>query len=109
MEYLDLLDRANLFIVALDDKREWYRYHRLFADLLEARLLQNAPERIPVLHRRASEWFEKQGLMEEAVQHALHTHDWTFAADLVDRSAQEMLLRGLSDGGAHVDSLCDAL
>jgi LuxR family maltose regulon positive regulatory protein len=92
-EYLDLLDRANLFIVALDDKREWYRYHRLFADLLEARLLQNAPERIPVLHRRASEWFEKQGLMEEAVQHALHTHDWTFAADLVDRTAQEMLLR----------------
>ncbi len=87
------LERANLFIVPLDANRDWYRYHRLFADLLQARLQLKKLARIPELHRRASEWFEDQGLMDEAVQHALLTHDHAFAADLVERTSQEAFMR----------------
>ena len=87
------LARANLFIVALDAKREWYRYHRLFADLLQARLQRKFPQRIPSLHRRASQWFEAHVLIDEAVQQALSTHDHGFAADLVERTCQEKFMR----------------
>ena len=55
------LERANLFVVPLDDRREWYRYHHLFADVLRARLLSAVPERAAVLHSRASEWYERHG------------------------------------------------
>ena len=65
------LDRANLFIVALDDRREWYRYHHLFADVLRARLLSEQPDQVALLHQRASEWYERHDLTEEAVRHAL--------------------------------------
>ncbi|MCJ7823404.1 MAG: hypothetical protein MUP44_00740, partial [Anaerolineales bacterium] len=87
------LARANLFIVPLDTRREWYRYHRLFADLLQARLQSKHPERIPSLHRRASHWLEDQGLTDEAVQHALLTHDDDYAADLVERTSQGKFMR----------------
>jgi LuxR family maltose regulon positive regulatory protein len=90
---LKSLERANLFIVPLDAQREWYRYHRLFADLLLARLRLKHPEDIPALHRRASEWCEDHGLMDEAVQHAILTNDHKFAADLVERAAQETFMR----------------
>ena len=83
------LERANLFIVPLDAKREWYRYHRLFADLLQLRLQRKDPKRIPTLHRRAGEWFEAYGLTDEAVQHALLTHDHVFAVDLVERTCRK--------------------
>jgi LuxR family maltose regulon positive regulatory protein len=87
------LARANLFIVPLDARREWYRYHRLFADLLQARLLSKHPECIASLHRRASQWLEDHGLTDEAVQHALLTHDHGFAADLVERACQDKFMR----------------
>ena len=87
------LARANLFIVPLDARREWYRYHRLFADLLQARLQSKNPERIASLHRRASQWLEDHGLTDEAVQHALLTHDHGFAADMVERACQEKFMR----------------
>ena len=58
---LETLDRANLFLVALDDRRQWYRYHRLFADVLHARLLDEQPDRVPELHRCASVWHERNG------------------------------------------------
>ena len=54
---LETLDRGNLFLVALDDRRQWYRYHHLFADVLRARLTEASPELVDVLHRRASDWF----------------------------------------------------
>ena len=57
---LEALDRGNLFLVPLDDRRRWYRYHHLFADVLRARLLDEQPERVPDLHRRASEWYEAE-------------------------------------------------
>jgi LuxR family maltose regulon positive regulatory protein len=87
------LARSNLFIVPLDARREWYRYHRLFADLLQARLQSKHPKRIACLHRRASQWLETHGLTDEAVQHALLTHDHGFAADLVERTSQDKFMR----------------
>ena len=68
---LDALERANLFLVALDDERQWYRYHRLFAQMLRQRLQQTAPVLISKLHRRASRWYEQHGFFAEAVSHAL--------------------------------------
>jgi LuxR family maltose regulon positive regulatory protein len=87
------LERANLFIVPLDAKREWYRYHRLFGDLLKARLQRKDPSSIPALHRRASEWFEDQSLLDEAVQHALLSYDHEYSADLIERASEETFMR----------------
>ena len=58
---LGTLERRNLFVVPLDDQRRWYRYHHLFADVLQAHLEDEQPERAPELHRRASEWYEREG------------------------------------------------
>jgi LuxR family transcriptional regulator, maltose regulon positive regulatory protein len=55
---LEALERSNLFVVPLDDKRRWYRYHHLFADVLKARSMEEQPDLVPTLHRRASEWYE---------------------------------------------------
>ena len=60
-EMLVALDRSNLFVSPLDDKRHWFRYHHLFADLLHAHLMEEQPDRVPTLHRRASEWYEDNG------------------------------------------------
>ncbi|GAC1344686.1 MAG: hypothetical protein NVSMB27_05970 [Ktedonobacteraceae bacterium] len=68
---LDYLERANLFLVALDDERQWYRYHRLFAEALRQHLQQTAPALIPDLHLRANRWYEQHGLFAEAASHAL--------------------------------------
>ena len=83
---LQTLERANLFLVALDDRREWYRYHQLFADVLRARLLGEQPELVPVLHERASRWYEQHDLADEAVQHALAARDVDRAARLVEQA-----------------------
>lgn len=79
------LERENLFLVSLDDERNWYRYHHLFSDLLRARLLQTQPELIPSLHRRASAWLEQNGFYSEAIQHLFAAHDNNRAADLIER------------------------
>ena len=81
---LTALERANLFIVPLDDRREWYRYHHLFADVLRAHLLSEQPEQLPLLHQRASLWYESQDLAEEAVGHALAALDFDRAAHLME-------------------------
>ena len=90
---LQQLEAANLFIVPLDNERHWYRYHRLLADLLRKRLQQSQPERVPVLHQRASAWFEENDLPSEAIHHALSAGDLGRAADLVERVAEETLNR----------------
>jgi len=87
------LDSANLFIVPLDHERRWYRYHRLFADLLHRRLLQAAPELAPALHARASLWYEQEGLAAEAIEHALTAGEFDRAANLVEASAEETFMR----------------
>jgi LuxR family maltose regulon positive regulatory protein len=91
---LEHLDRANLFLIALDDERQWYRYHHLFAEVLRQRLRQTQPNRLPDLHRRAGTWFEQQGLVAEAVQHALAADDWERAARLIEQSALLAVVRG---------------
>src|SRR5579862_531198 len=83
---LETLERANLFLVPLDDRRRWYRYHRLFADVLHAHLLDEQPDLVPELHRRASDWYEANGERSEAVRHALAGADYQRAADLIERA-----------------------
>jgi len=83
---LEQLERANLFIVPLDDERSWYRYHRLFADLLRTRLQETLPGQVLELHRRAAMWCEQNGLSSEAVHHALATKDFYLAADVIERA-----------------------
>lgn len=86
---LEELDRANLFLVALDNRRAWYRYHHLFADVLQARLLDERPDEIPELHRRASEWHERNGDRSEAIRHAMAGRDFERAADLIELAHPE--------------------
>jgi LuxR family maltose regulon positive regulatory protein len=87
---LETLERDNLFVVPLDDKREWYRYHHLFAEVLHKRSMEEEPDRIPTLHRRASEWYEQNGMTADAVRHALASKDLARAAGLVELSWPEM-------------------
>ena len=98
---LAALERGNLFLVPLDDRRQWYRYHQLFADVLHARLRDEQPGEVPDLHRRASEWYEQNGEPSEAIRHALAAGDFGRAADLVElaipamrRSRQEAAVHG---------------
>jgi LuxR family maltose regulon positive regulatory protein len=91
---LDGLERANLFIAPLDGERRWYRYHRLFADLLRKHLRQGArPGEIAGLHARASDWHERNGLFSEAIQHALWAEDTARAARLIEAAAEPSLKR----------------
>jgi LuxR family maltose regulon positive regulatory protein len=87
---LERLEQANLFVVPLDDTRTWYRYHRLFADLLLARLTHEEPGLLPVLHRRASEWFEQNGLVEEAIEHARAAKDHDKVIRLIEQHVPQM-------------------
>jgi LuxR family maltose regulon positive regulatory protein len=77
------LERANLFLVPLDAAREWYRYHRLFGDLLVHRLRLEHEEQLPELHRRASRWYADHGYPSDAVRHALSAEDWESASGLI--------------------------
>jgi LuxR family transcriptional regulator, maltose regulon positive regulatory protein len=101
---LEALDRANLFLVALDDRRQWYRYHHLFADVLRSHLANEHPDDLAELHRRASRWYEQNALRPEAIRHAVAAGDFAHAADLVELewpalalARQEVTLRGWLD------------
>src|SRR5690606_23293995 len=98
---LERLERGNLFVVPLDARRRWYRYHHLFADVLAAHLVDEEPGWIPMLHRRASIWHEQSGDCPTAIHHTFAAKDYSRAADLVERSVpvmernrQEMTLLG---------------
>jgi LuxR family maltose regulon positive regulatory protein len=89
------LEQANLFIVPLDASRQWYRYHRLFADLLRHRLQTAGPQDlVPLLHKRASQWYEAAGFPADAVHHTLAASDWERAATLIHNATETMLKRG---------------
>ncbi|MBN1937421.1 MAG: AAA family ATPase [Anaerolineae bacterium] len=92
-EMLERLERANLFIMPLDYQKEWYRYHSLFADLLRQRLRRNEPALALELHRRASRWHAQNGLIEEAIVHALKGEDMEQAALLIEQAAEAILMR----------------
>ncbi|MEJ2208084.1 MAG: LuxR C-terminal-related transcriptional regulator [Anaerolineae bacterium] len=91
---LETLERANLFIVPLDQERRWYRYHRLFADLLRQRLHQSRPEQTARLHHRASTWYEENGFADEAIEHALRAGNIERAARLLEEHADAVWRSG---------------
>jgi LuxR family transcriptional regulator, maltose regulon positive regulatory protein len=83
-EMLDALERSNLFLIPLDDERHWYRYHRLFAEVLTAHLIERQPQEIASLHQRAAVWYEQNGLRPDAIRHALAAKDFELAAGLIE-------------------------
>jgi LuxR family maltose regulon positive regulatory protein len=85
-EMLDVLERSNLFIIPLDDQRQWYRYHHLFAEVLQAHLREAQPDRVSTLHGRASKWYEHNGSMDKAIRHAFAAEDFERAAGLIEMS-----------------------
>jgi LuxR family maltose regulon positive regulatory protein len=87
---LEQLQRGNLFLIPLDDKRDWYRYHHLFADVLRMHLMAEQPEQVSVLHKRASEWHEQNGLTADAIRHALAGADFERAAGLIEKVLPSM-------------------
>ncbi len=93
-ETIQGLERANLFIIPLDDEGVWYRYHHLFGEVLRNRLTTssiNGKTNIAELHRRASDWFEEAGLIDDAIGHALAAPDMERAAVLVERYSTIMM------------------
>lgn len=93
-DILSYLEKKNLFLVPLDYERQWYRYHHLFADLLRVRLDQTWPNLKSELHVRAAEWYEQNGAVEQAIQHAVTAQDWERAAALMEGEIQSFLERG---------------
>jgi LuxR family maltose regulon positive regulatory protein len=102
---LEQLETANLFLLPLDDERRWYRYHRLFADFLRNRLRQSQADQIPQLHGRASQWYEQEGFINEAIDHAISAGDHKGAIRLMEQLA----LPWMSAGLAKVQSWLEAL
>src|SRR5512138_96972 len=91
---LNRLEHANLFITALDEKHEWFRFHPLFADFLREVQRQVNPAEIPALHKRAATWLEVNGNLDEAFQHALASRDMEWAADMIERNVQTLVNLG---------------
>ena len=91
---LERLEKANLFLVPLDEQRRWYRYHHLLADLMRQRLKTLEPDLMPELHRRASRWHEQNGNTDQSIQHALAAEDLMRAASLMDESSYAAWLNG---------------
>src|SRR6266487_448481 len=96
-QVLEELERSNVFVMPLDRQRRWYRYHALFAEALRIHLEQVSGEDVRALHLRASRWYEQEGNITEAVQHALSAYAWEHAADLIE-SMLQMHPEGTSEG-----------
>ena len=90
--FLEYLDRANLFIVPMDNQRKWYRYHHLFSEVLLNRLRQTELSQLPTLHLKASQWFEDEGDQDLALHHALAAGNLERAAQLVEQNALDLLV-----------------
>jgi LuxR family maltose regulon positive regulatory protein len=89
-EILERLERDNLFVVPLDDQRHWYRYHHLFADVLQAYAQTKHPEMASTSHQRASHWFVDQNARHEAIDHAVAANDFELAADQIELTWHDM-------------------
>ncbi len=85
------IERGNLFLVALDEDRRWFRYHHLFADFLRSQLRRRGPELEAVQHRRAAAWFASNGAIGDAIHHALEAGDPAWAADKLEALALDMV------------------
>jgi LuxR family maltose regulon positive regulatory protein len=95
---LDRLETGNLFLVPLDNDRCWYRYHHLFADLLRQRLHQQQPKNPPILHLRASEWYEQNGLTDKAIDHALSAKEFKRTLYLIEDQLGDDLIEKYESG-----------
>ena len=93
-EMLEAIENANLFLIALDDVRCWYRYHHLFGDLLRQRLRRQRAPNEALLHQRAAHWLAEQSLIEEAVRHAVAAEDFVFTADLLEQRNEVLWTQG---------------
>jgi LuxR family maltose regulon positive regulatory protein len=93
-QILEALERANLFLVPLDEERNWYRFHALFREVLLARLQVIQPGRALQLHQAAAAWYEQQGWLHEAISHALAAQDFSFAAFLLESNVERLYLQG---------------
>jgi LuxR family maltose regulon positive regulatory protein len=91
---LEALEEMNLFVIPLDDERQWYRYHHLFADVLRKRLTHQYPHMLPEVHRRASKWYEQNGFIAESIQQAIETGDEDRAAHLIEENGCLLLMSG---------------
>jgi len=91
---LEALEEMNLFTIPLDDERCWYRYHHLFADVLRKRLEHQYPQMLPEVHRRASQWYEQNGLFAESIQQAITAGDQDRAAHLIEENGCLLLMSG---------------
>jgi LuxR family maltose regulon positive regulatory protein len=93
-EILLQLEKNNMFLIALDDQRNWYRYHHLFSDLLRKQLQTRNPERITELHLQASMWYDQAGYISEAITHACESRDWDFAALQLEKHIMNLIQNG---------------
>ena len=93
-QILEELERANLFVVPLDEQRQWYRFHDLFREALRARLHASQPELVPLLHLRAASFYESAGELREAIAHALVAPDYSLAASFMEQAAPVLWLSG---------------
>ncbi len=94
-QVLEYLEEANLFVVPLDHRRQWYRYHHLFGDLLRHRLRRTLGDGgIASLHRRASAWYAREDMRSEAIAHSLAARDWEQAAELIEQAMNDMMRHG---------------
>jgi LuxR family maltose regulon positive regulatory protein len=107
---LHALEQENLFVVALDDERRWYRFHQLFADLLRTRLNQDQPGLERVLHARAAQWFEDAGDVQASIQQAMLAQEYEHAARLIEADIASTWVQQsiVAPSGTWVDQLPDA-
>ena len=93
-DFLAHLYNANLFLIPLDDEQQWYRYHRLFVDLLRDLQQSTQGDDTKQLHQRACQWYAEAGLASEAIQHALSAQDYPQAVGLLEQHATPMIMQG---------------
>jgi len=93
-QMLEELERANLFLIPLDEERRWYRWHTLFREVLLARLQATEPDHVTGLHREAALWYQRQDWLHEAIPHALATQDFWFAAELLEDCVERLFRQG---------------
>jgi LuxR family maltose regulon positive regulatory protein len=108
---LERLEQENLFLIPLDDERQWYRYHHLFADVLRSRLKNSSPDLLEDLHMYAVEWYQENGFISEAVSHSIQATNTEKVAELIEQNALGLLMRGefttLLGWIEHVETLAD--
>ncbi len=100
------LEKADMFLFALDTEFNWFRYHQLFADLLRHRLHRDSKQDIAGLHRKASQWYEDQNLMHAAIHHRLQAHDYDYAVGLIIQNIESMMMQSET---TTLKNWCDAL